>query len=476
MRGPLIVWMVFLLGTRCAQAQTLAPPQSPGAASKAKATAGQPAPGQSAPGQAAPSLTGQAPTSTLAPPTILAPLSTSRPPQSPMPGSQAVTVLSVNKLIEMARRESPVIAQGRAGLAESQAGILSAQAWPNPEVELMAGRSQARDAQGQSGPSPQFALTQPLEWPALRTARTELAQRRVLASQAQILVTDRELVAAIRRACADILRLGEEEAAAADDLALAEQIRSRIGLSARAGEVPRFDLTRAEAEVAIARKVLETTRIRNIQASFELRRVVGVNFPEPFRIDPEGALPERVGPQDFERLWASVEVRNPELALAQAELGRKQQELVFERSQVVPRVTLRASRETDPNMAATRMGATVVIPLWDQRAGQIAQGAAAAERARAAVDLKRLEVVNGFESAWRAWLAAEAQLRALDSGIVARAREILNTAEAAYRFGERGILETLDAQRQFRAVRLELIAARHTMALSRIELERLTGL
>jgi len=369
-----------------------------------------------------------------------------------------------------------VIAQGRAGLAESQAGILSAQAWPNPEVELMAGRSQARDAQGQSGPSPQFALTQPLEWPALRTARTELAQRRVLASQAQILVTDRELVAAIRRACADILRLGEEEAAAADDLALAEQIRSRIGLSARAGEVPRFDLTRAEAEVAIARKVLETTRIRNVQAGFELRRVVGVNFPEPFRIDPEGALPERVGPQDFERLWASVEVRNPELALAQAELGRKQQELVFERSQVVPRVTLRASRETDPNMAATRMGATVVIPLWDQRAGQIAQGAAAAERARAAVDLKRLEVVNGFESAWRAWLAAEAQLRALDSGIVARAREILNTAEAAYRFGERGILETLDAQRQFRAVRLELIAARHTMALSRIELERLTGL
>jgi cobalt-zinc-cadmium efflux system outer membrane protein len=298
----------------------------------------------------------------------------------------------------------------------------------------------------------------------------------VLASQVQILVIERELVAAIRRACADILRLGEEEAAAAEDLALTEQIRSRIGLSARAGEVPRFDLTRAEAEVAIARKVLETTRIRQVQANFELRRVVGVNFPEPFRIDPEGAIPERVGPQDFERLWASLDAHNPELALAQAELAQKQQELVFERSQVNPRITLRASRETDPTMAGTRLGATVVVPLWDRRDGQIAQGVASAERARAAMDLRRLEIVNGFESAWRAWLAAEAQLRALDSGIVARAREILNTAEAAYRFGERGILETLDAQRQFRAVRLELIAARHAMALSRIELERLTGL
>jgi cobalt-zinc-cadmium efflux system outer membrane protein len=90
-------------------------------------------------------------------------------------------------------------------------------------------------------------------------------------------------------------------------------------------------------------------------------------------------------------------------------------------------------------MAATRMGANVVIPLLGPAGRQIAQGAAAAERARAAVDLRRLEIVNGFESAWRAWLAAEAQLRALDSGIVARAQDILNTAEAAYRFGERGI-------------------------------------
>jgi cobalt-zinc-cadmium efflux system outer membrane protein len=52
----------------------------------------------------------------------------------------------------------------------------------------------------------------------------------------------------------------------------------------------------------------------------------------------------------------------------------------------------------------------------------------------------------------------------------------LGTAEAAYRYGERGILETLDAQRQFRAVRNELIAARYAVALTRIELERLTGL
>jgi outer membrane protein TolC len=102
-----------------------------------------------------------------------------------------------------------------------------------------------------------------------------LAERRVQTAQVQLNLTDRELVAAIRRACAELLRLEEEELTAAEDLALTEQIRSRIGMSTRAGEVPRFDLTRAEGEVAIARKVLETTRLRRGQARFDLRRVLG---------------------------------------------------------------------------------------------------------------------------------------------------------------------------------------------------------
>ena len=46
-------------------------------------------------------------------------------------------------------------------------------------------------------------------------------------------------------------------------------------------------------------------------------------------------------------------------------------------------------------------------------------------------------------------------------------------AEAAYRFGERGILDYLDAQRVFRAARNELIAARYELQLAVIEIERL---
>jgi cobalt-zinc-cadmium efflux system outer membrane protein len=272
------------------------------------------------------------------------------------------------------------------------------------------------------------------------------------------------------------LRLAEEEKAAAEDLTLTEQIRDRIAVSARAGEIARFDLTRAETEVAIARKVLDTARLRARQTKVELRRVVGSPLPEDFQVAARGAFPSPLTLGDYEKLRVELDERNPDLIAAQSELKRARQDIQFERIQVLPRVTLRATHELDPSSSLTRIGAQVNVPLLDQRQGPIAQAVATASRAQAALDLKKLEIEQGFESAWLGWQAAQVQLQALDSGIVTRARAILSTAEAAYRVGERGILETLDAQRQFRLVRNELIAARHAVALARIELERLSGL
>ncbi|OPZ01587.1 MAG: Outer membrane efflux protein [Alphaproteobacteria bacterium ADurb.BinA305] len=64
---------------------------------------------------------------------------------------------------------------------------------------------------------------------------------------------------------------------------------------------------------------------------------------------------------------------------------------------------------------------------------------------------------------------------ALENGIIDKARSALTIAESAYRFGERGILEFLDAQRQFRLVRNELIEARFETYAAKAELERLSA-
>ena len=80
---------------------------------------------------------------------------------------------------------------------------------------------------------------------------------------------------------------------------------------------------------------------------------------------------------------------------------------------------------------------------------------------------------QALEGAWRQYEITLTQVIALENGILREAEAALKVAEAAYRFGERGILDYLDAQRVFRIARNELIAARYDLQLAVIEIERL---
>jgi cobalt-zinc-cadmium efflux system outer membrane protein len=60
-------------------------------------------------------------------------------------------------------------------------------------------------------------------------------------------------------------------------------------------------------------------------------------------------------------------------------------------------------------------------------------------------------------------------------GWLREAQAAVRVAEAAYRFGERGILDVLDAQRVLRGVRADLLQARYQQQSARIALDQLSG-
>lgn len=70
---------------------------------------------------------------------------------------------------------------------------------------------------------------------------------------------------------------------------------------------------------------------------------------------------------------------------------------------------------------------------------------------------------------------ARLRTQALSQGSVREAESALRVAEAAYRFGERGILDVLDAQRVLRSIRADLLDARYQLQAARIQLEYLAG-
>ncbi len=394
-------------------------------------------------------------------------------PLRAQPAPPVTPAYTLAELVALAQRESPLLAVGRGDVDVARAAILTARMRPNPEIEITPGWQRARGAGVDAGASPAISVAQPIENPSLREARLRAAQSRVDVAQAQSAGLALGLVAAVRQQYHAFVRLKEELVAFGEDLQLTEQIRDRVAVRVRTGEAPRFDLYRADSEVAIARKNVETTRLRVRQAGAELRRLVGPGLPEAYDVvAPSADLPP---PEELAPLRAGLAVANPDIAIAARELARAERQVAVERNAVLPQVTLRAVHERDPLVSTVRVGASLTVPIVNRREGPIAEARAQAERSRLAVTLREFETLSAFDAALEAYRAATAQVRALEGGVLQQARTVVEIAEAAYRLGERGILEYLDAQRQFRLVRNELIQARYAQHSARIELERLAG-
>jgi cobalt-zinc-cadmium efflux system outer membrane protein len=164
---------------------------------------------------------------------------------------------------------------------------------------------------------------------------------------------------------------------------------------------------------------------------------------------------------------------SPDLARGRAEMVRAERQLELERAQRLPSLALKASMDEDPDMRASKIGVVFSVPIWDRRSGPVGEAAAQLSRARNELEAQQYSLSQGLEVAYQQYEIAQTQATALESGIVRQAESALKVAEAAYRFGERGFLEVLDAQRVFRAARSELIAARYELAAAWVEIERL---
>jgi cobalt-zinc-cadmium efflux system outer membrane protein len=352
--------------------------------------------------------------------------------------------------------------------------VTSAGAFPNPELEYLAGTTRARSPGGNPGDARSLALTQPLDMPWRRAARIDAAEAGLAASAAGLRAFEADLLGRLRSRYFEVLRREAELRNAREDVSLMEGLRSRISLRVETGEAARFELIKADAETLNAQKVAQAAGFRVEQARSLLRQAVGGALPAEFELVNRLRDVPPLPPLDSVR--QQLAASSPDLLRAQAEVLRAERLLDLERGQRWPNVALKASVDEDPDLRTSKFGVVVSIPLWDRRSGPVGEAAAQASRARHELEAQRFALQQALEVAYQQYDIARTQVTALESGIVKQSEAALKVAEAAYRFGERGFIEVLDAQRVFRAARAELIAARYELAAAWVEVERLRAL
>jgi outer membrane protein TolC len=101
--------------------------------------------------------------------------------------------------------------------------------------------------------------------------------------------------------------------------------------------------------------------------------------------------------------------------------------------------------------------------------------AAELQQFQAMLSERELALNRDISAAYQRYNIAKQQLEAFDNGLLAQAESVLKVAEAAYRFGERGILDYLDAQRTYRVVRKDFQTARYAYVDAILEIQQLLG-
>jgi cobalt-zinc-cadmium efflux system outer membrane protein len=149
--------------------------------------------------------------------------------------------------------------------------------------------------------------------------------------------------------------------------------------------------------------------------------------------------------------------RSPELAQLQAEVDRARAQLQTAQASRWPGVEVRIDHSREPDVIQNKIGLSVAVPLLDNRSSVIEQASVELSRAQRLLEGRRAELRQQVLLGWKSLEIA------------------LRVAEAAYRFGERGILEVLDAQRVLRSVRADLLQARFQVQAARVVLEQLAA-
>ena len=277
----------------------------------------------------------------------------------------------------------------------------------------------------------------------------------------------------MKHAFYDALRRTREMQLAQGNVELLEDLRRRIQVQVDVGEAARLELTRAEAEVASARIAVRSAELRVAGALSHLycgRRLASRSGGAGRR---SRAL---ANPAVVEELQQEMLAKHPSLAVAESEIDLLEATVASERAQRLPSPSFWADWFRQPEASQLRFGVTLDLPLWNKREGPIGEAQAARRQAAAIAQSRRVELLAALERAYSMYQVADQQVQIAETGTLRQAEAAVEAAQAAFKFGERGIIEVLDAQRVLRAARFDYINAQFDRQQALIELEQLRAI
>ncbi len=389
-----------------------------------------------------------------------------------IPAIVATVAISIEALQRLGLEANGLVHAARSQVGIAESGVISASAYPNPQVTAMGGPQHPRIlAANPATHAREVGIVQPIENPFMRSARIDAASAGVEASRASLNQVRADLAAQLRVRAFELLQRQEIARIEAEVFDLMDDVRRRIKLAVEVGETARFELIRADAEVLNAAGRKEAAQLNAQRARVMLRQLTAGALKPDFELS--ATLRDPVKLPALEVLREEVPAANPEILRLQAEQERARLRINQERAAIIPSVDVLLLSYQDAQYTENRAGMRVTVPLLYQRRGEINAAIFDSARVRETLEYRVFEVGQLLESAWQGYQIAQRRVEMFEGGIIREAELAFTVARTAHRFGERGLIEVLDSQRILRGILVDSLLARFELQAAAAEIDRL---
>lgn len=388
----------------------------------------------------------------------------------------------LSTIVEMALARNPVVSSAEGDIEQHRGQQTAAGAYPNPTVMGNAGYGEIRDTgradireslNRESIFEYNFIVGQPVEWPAMRSARKRVADAGLATANAGMSEIRLNLTTQVKVAFYDLLLAQQDAALAQQNLEIVEGVGKIVKARVKSGEAPQFELIKAEVEILKAKQLL--VRAEN---------VVRVNRVVVDTLTGGGLGPSYVVQGDFsnmsrelriDRLMSRMAQEHPTIQRLLQSVQQSDWRIEFERQSRVPNVTFNGSYWREIGREAVQGGLSIPVPVWYRRQGEIAASLGTKRREEAELLRARNELARGVHQHYQDARTTAELIDVFDRGLLKQAQEALRLAQFSFQQGASSLLEVFDAQRVQRQIQMDYAQARYELSVSLARLERAVG-
>jgi cobalt-zinc-cadmium efflux system outer membrane protein len=381
---------------------------------------------------------------------------------------------TLQSLTAEALRNNPELRVLEQSVASAKGGVVTARTFQNPELSLAPGMRRTRTEGGaQKEFHGELLLSQLFKFPGKRALEIALAQRNVQANELALEAFRFQIAAKVRRAFYEMLGAQRSITVRQEQVESAKVFAESARKRAESGYAGDFETIKSQADLISANKALAGAQGRAAAARVILNTLVA--RPPSAMLQITGTL-IGIAPRGGSAAFVALAMaRNPAL---------RAQEIAAEKAGLSLRAT-RFGRRPDfaigPSIEYLKdeqtygISATIALPLWDRKKGEIQTATAEQQKALAELEKLRVEVRGEVTKSAEMMRIATSQLALYSPAFLEKLKNFVQQAEQGYAQNSTTLIIYLDAKRTYFDALTDYYEALSKVAENRADLESAVG-